>query len=61
MLALGGFSVGMILIQTHLAALQAENAETNGQVSITTPSGEVKTQECLTGADIVVQAEEWGS
>ena len=26
------------------------------QVSITTPSGEVKTQECLTGADIVVQA-----
>jgi len=24
-------------------------------VSITTPSGEVKTQECLTGADIVVQ------
>ena len=25
------------------------------QVSITTPSGEVKTQECLTGADIVVQ------
>ena len=26
------------------------------QVSITTPSGEVKTQECLAGADIVVQA-----
>ena len=25
------------------------------QVSITTPSGEVKTQECLVGADIVVQ------
>ena len=24
-------------------------------MSITTPSGEVKTQECLTGADIVVQ------
>ena len=29
---------------------------TSLQVSITTPSGEVKTQECLTGADIVVQA-----
>ena len=26
------------------------------EVSITTPSGEVKTQECLVGADIVVQA-----
>ena len=27
------------------------------QVSITTPSGEVKTQECLAGADIVAQVE----
>jgi len=26
-------------------------------VSITTPSGEVKTQECLAGADIVAQVE----
>ena len=25
------------------------------EVSITTPSGDVKTQECLAGADIVVQ------
>ena len=27
----------------------------SAEVSITTPSGEVKTQECLAGADIVVQ------
>ncbi len=31
------------------------------EVSITTPSGEVKTQECLVGADIVVQVYgDWG-
>ena len=31
------------------------------EVSITTPSGEVKTQECLAGADIVVQVDgDWG-
>ena len=34
-------------------------APTAVQVSITTPSGEVKTQECLAGADIVVQVPSW--